>query len=190
MSELAVGSIAGLASNGFVVDVASGSQLTQPGMILQVVSTTKTDTFSASVGARPTISGAVTGLSVSITPTSASSKLLVLTSINSSSTSGNGNIYTHIFRDGSASDFRGDAAGSRQRAATGLHIPTDNSAVNFSSPSFLDDAGSTATTTFDVRLSHSGSGTATVYINRSQIDTDDAVRGRSASSITVMEIAG
>ena len=55
MSELSLGTLSGLAANSYVVDVASGSSLDlsagavlPAGSILQVVSTTKTDTFSSS----------------------------------------------------------------------------------------------------------------------------------------------
>ena len=72
MSELSVGSLSGLAANSYVIDVASGSQLTQPGMVLQVVraiDTTDRTTTSATF--------ADTGLSVTVTPTSASSTLFI-----------------------------------------------------------------------------------------------------------------
>ena len=80
MSELSVGSLSGLAANSYVIDVASGSSLDlsngavlPAGSILQVVQgtdATSTNTTSTSY--------ADTGLSASITPSSATSKVLVL----------------------------------------------------------------------------------------------------------------
>ena len=82
MSELAVGSLSGLAANSYVIDVASGSSLdlsngaTLPaGSVLQVVratdATDRTTTSTSFVDA---------GLSVTITPTSASSVIYVISS--------------------------------------------------------------------------------------------------------------
>ncbi len=62
MSELAVGSLAGLAANSYVIDVASGSQLTQPGMIVDVKSAIFTGTQTASVASGADV--AVTDLSI------------------------------------------------------------------------------------------------------------------------------
>ena len=83
MSELSVGSLSGLAANSYVIDVAAGSSLDlsagavlPAGSIIQVVSTTKTDTFSTT----STSFSDVTGFSVSITPTSTSSKIMVMAS--------------------------------------------------------------------------------------------------------------
>ena len=72
MSELAVGSLAGLAANSYVIDVASGSQLTQPGMVLQVVRVTDaTDITTTST------SYADSGVSITITPNSSTSTIYV-----------------------------------------------------------------------------------------------------------------
>ena len=82
------------------------------GKVLQVVSSTKTDTFSASVsyGAN---SSDITGLTLNITPTSTNSKIFLTSQINVcvSSTSG-----VHIFpyRDNSLlTGAVGDASGSK-----------------------------------------------------------------------------
>jgi hypothetical protein len=79
------------------------------GKILQVVTAQKTDTFSTN----STSFVDVTGLSVSITPSSASSKILILASLSL------GNDGTHcsarIYRD-AVSIAKGDSAGSRIRA--------------------------------------------------------------------------
>ena len=189
MSELSVGALSGLAANSYVIDVASGSQLTQPGMILQVVSTTKTDTFSASVGARPTISGAVTGLSATITPTSASSKILVFGSITGSAGTV-GLVHYHLFRDGSASAYTADPAGNRQVSASGRLFAESDANLAAYSLTFLDTANSTSATTYDFRISHDKTTTSTVYVNRSVNDVDQNNLGRGASSITLMEVAG
>jgi len=76
MSELSVGTLSGLSANNFVIDVASGSKLVQPGAVLQVV---YADT-ATSVTNSTTTTYADTLLTASLTPTSATSKVLILVS--------------------------------------------------------------------------------------------------------------
>jgi len=162
--------------------------VSRSGGILQVVSTTKTDTFSESVGARPTISGAITGLTATITPRSTSSKILVVVSAAIASNSSNDGVYLHLYRDGAVTGFQGDAAGSRQRAAR-LHV--FNYITQVVAPiTYLDSPNTTSSVTYDLRLSHDQSSTATVYCNRGEQDVDDNLNSRAASSITLIEVAG
>jgi hypothetical protein len=166
---------------------AVGGTVPQQGKILQVVSTTKTDTFSASV-ASGAISGDVTGLTVSITPTSATSKLLVFASLTGSS-SDTSDIQFAIYRDSALSTFVGNSAGSRKRMAGASFSELAALSVMSGHFSFLDDASSTSSTTYSVRLGHPGTSTNTVYLNRGKTDTDSSRTIRGASSITVMEVA-
>jgi hypothetical protein len=73
MSNLTVGSLSGLSANNFVIDVASGSKIVQPGAVLQVVRAT--DTTNRTTTSTSFVD--VTGMSVTITPTSTSSKIIV-----------------------------------------------------------------------------------------------------------------
>ena len=84
------------------------------GSVLQVVQTVKTSTFTTS----STSFTDVTGLSVSITPTSASNKILVLCYAVLSNTNTGGNYYSfaRLMRDATPI-FVGDAAGSRLQAS-------------------------------------------------------------------------
>ena len=184
MSELSVGSLSGLAANSYVIDVASGSQLTQPGMILQVVSTTKTDAFSTS----STSPVAITGLTASITPSSASSKILVMTSV-------------HVVIDGSSYDgaplilTRGGtdiavatSAGSRTEATMGSGLGTLNREMHNYSMTHLDSPATTSSTTYGVNT-YSMTGGGSAFVNRSLLDIDSGSYLRTVSSITVMEVA-
>ena len=82
------------------------------GRILQVVQTAKTDTFTSSSSSFTDI----TGLSVSITPSSASSKVMVIVETNTSTTGGN-NAILRLLR-GSTAIAVGDSAGSREKNST------------------------------------------------------------------------
>ena len=77
MSELSIGQLRGLTVNSNTVTVPAGHTLYAPGHVIQVVSITKTDTFSTS----STSFVDITGLSVSVTPKSTSSKILIVVGI-------------------------------------------------------------------------------------------------------------
>jgi hypothetical protein len=151
------------------------------GKVAQVVSTTKTDTFSASTSNTFTD---ITGLSVSITPSSATSKILVMASVIGSATS-NGVANVQLIR-GSTAICIGDAASTRPRATTS----TDSNSLNQAVPAsinFLDSPATTSATTYKLAI-NTGDNSGTAYINRTLIDGDDIYSGRYASTITVMEI--
>jgi hypothetical protein len=172
------------------LDTQLGSKLDLAGgKILQVVQETKTDVFSESVAA-----GGVSGdtISASITPQNATSKVLVLATaaIANSGTSGNVSSFVYLFRNGSASDFRGDAAGSRSRAISGqlTNLTTARLPVNVSF-NYVDAPNSVVSTTYSIRLGHQSGSTQTVYLNRSDADTDSNTAMRGASSIILMEVS-
>jgi hypothetical protein len=198
MSELSVGSLSGLAANSYVIDVASGSTLdlsagaTLPaGSILQVVSTTKTDTFSTS----STSFTAITGLSASITPSSASSKVLIIAQVSlgfpaSVSDSGSRLLLT----GGNTSAYKGDTADSRTRAIMGTRSAGSGATqyqhgntLESETIVFLDSPATTSSVTYGFEIA---SNTAnSVFVNRAGEDGDSSLRTRGASSITVMEVA-
>ena len=150
-----------------------------------VVQTVKTDTFSASLA-----SGAISGAAISatITPTSASSKVLVIASLTIASTTGVAGASLFV---GSAeeSGYIGDAAGSRKRRSVGVQYGGSASANPTASAVYLDSPATTSATVYDFRLYHGSSTTQTVYLNRSQTDTDGNTGVRTVSSITLIEVA-
>ena len=151
------------------------------GTVLQVVSTTKTDTFSSSSFTYVDI----TGLSVSVTPTSATSKIYVVVTINFCSESG-GRLAFQLVR-GSTAIGIGDAAGNRTRG-TSSNGPSGPATMESSSFSFLDSPSTTSATTYKVQLC--GIDTiSTYFVNRTVNDEDITGRPRTVSTITVMEIA-
>jgi hypothetical protein len=185
MSELTVGSISGLSSNGFVIDVASGSKIVQPGAVLQVVQAVKTDPSSFSVA---TGGFSTAAISATITPTATTSKILVV--VHASVDGNTGAIQGTLFRNGSATTYVGDAEGSRRRVSTSTrNVGNDNNSSHLTFD-FLDSPASTSAQTYDVRLGHAQADTRTLYINRSDFNQNGAVDSRQASSITLMEIAG
>jgi hypothetical protein len=151
--------------------------------IAQVVSTAKTDTFSSSTVAFTDI----TGFSVSITPTSATSKILVLASY-SVGISGDILVLTRLMRNSTAISI-GDTAGSRTPTSNVLYAIDGGTFVGGqltgASINFLDSPATTSATTYKIQM-YVNSGTG--YINRNNGDANGANTARTASSITVMEI--
>lgn len=152
------------------------------GKILQVVSTNKSDTFSTAIGTAYTD---ITGLSVSITPTSASSKILVFFNVVGNS---GDRAYVKLLR-GSTDLAIGDAAGSRIRCTfNDFYDSGDSNKVHNASAFYLDSPATTTSTTYKLQA-RCASGGSVFYVNRSRNDSDDAGSGRGHSSITVMEVA-
>jgi len=147
--------------------------------IAQVVSTSLTSTFSTA----STSFTDITGLSVSITPTLNTSKIMVWVNLQSS-VSADISVMFQLVRTSTAIDI-GDTAGSRTRAS--FAMLQDNTVLqqgNFGL-NFLDSPATTSATTYKMQM-FTNSGTA--YINRTGLDNDAATRPRTASNITVMEV--
>ena len=163
--------------------LASGLAL---GKIGQVVQTVKTDTFSTSSSSFT----AITGLSVAITPSATSSKILIRTVI---SYGGDQNLYgfAKILR-GSTDILVGDAGASSQIRATFPMMNTDGDGpgeiykAHVASSEFLDSPSSTSELTYSVHVSTYVS--KNIFINRESNDANAGYNGRYTSSITAMEV--
>jgi hypothetical protein len=155
------------------------------GSVLQVVSTTKTDTFSTTSSSFVDI----TGLSATITPRSTSSTILVNFSVNRGASAAALSGF-QLLR-GATAICIGDAASLRTRATTGAYpgsADTGNAIIT-SSMIFLDSPATTSATTYKLQVK-SDVGGQTICINRTGTDADNTVSVRCASTITVMEIQG
>ena len=147
--------------------------------VAQVLSTAKTDTFTSA----STSFADVTGLSVSITPTLNTSKVLVLAQVSGSEAFGTSAGFARLVRASTAIDI-GDTAGSRISASLNLSPSNGTAAVTYPII-FLDSPATTSATTYLIQVKTNA---GTIYINRSQSDTDNTSNPRLASTITVMEI--
>ena len=150
--------------------------------VAQVLSTTKTDTFSASITAGS--NAAVTGLSQAITPSSATSKVLVTLTMNGYGAN-SGQFAGFIARSTTPIGV-GDSAGSRVRVGSAAFADPDHEG-NITM-TFLDSPATTSAVTYNAYIANVQPTTRTVYVNRNETDTDAQDRTRAASTITVMEI--
>jgi hypothetical protein len=157
--------------------------LGQPyGTVLQVVSVTKTDTFTMS----GTTFTTVTGLSATITPRFANSTILVTASVNVSQDMDVNNGFVQLVR-GTTPIGVGDTAGSRRRAGFPVNARNDSYPI-IGNLMVVDSPASTSAQTYSVQVSgHQGGGT--MFVNRSDSDPDNGFSGRYSSTITLMEIA-
>jgi hypothetical protein len=154
--------------------------------VLQVLQTTKLDTFSTT----STTYADVTGLSVTITPNSSTSKILIFAQVAATVSYIAGASCSIQLAGGNSGTYVGAAASNRVRSAlTGS--PTASSygvtSLPYQTIVYLDSPATTSATTYKVQVRTGSAGT--LYVNRSVDDTDSSQFGRSASSITVMEIA-
>ena len=171
--------------------VAGKPILNSTGSILQVVQTVKTDTFSTSGFSWAD----VTGLSVSITPSSSSSKILVMLDTKVGSDNDYG-VNLRLVR-GSTPIYLGDLNGTRLQVSSWASTYSNASSTrgyNMTSVAlnYLDSPATTTATIYKIQLSsYTGSGPA--YINRThqwQQGGASGYDGCPPSSITVMEISG
>lgn len=145
--------------------ISGASALTRStGAVLQVVNTIFSTQDTETTG---TVTA--TGLSRSITPLFANSKLLVQVDVNGVySTVTNGAVHLYLYRDGSVEN----------QFAQSHAYNTGGQSITASAFSKLVDAGSTSATTFQLYFAMAGSGTAYINVNS------------ASSSMTVIEIAG
>jgi hypothetical protein len=164
--------------------------ITAPGMVLQVQQAIKTDTFTQTTTGNTYYP--VPGLSVNITPKSATSKILVTCVVNLGSSTYQGRGI--VFRDSTPLGL-GDANGLRTGVSfgfnaydTGTGATGDQYHVIPCTFTFLDSPASISPLTYSVSVS--GYNTTGISVNRSWAWQNSAEYDPAFSStITVMEIA-
>ena len=163
------------------------------GGIIQVKQVIKKDQFTTAqaVGSGYTD---LTGLSVDITPTSTSNRILIFASVHvavSSNYGGQGLRFAKTVGGVTSNDFAiGNADGNRARhtmKALGSGSNSREYAIT-QSMMHLDTPASTAAHTYKVQHGDSDN-TNTIYINLSAVDSNNAVYSKLVSNITVFEIA-
>jgi hypothetical protein len=149
----------------------------------QVLQAQKTDVFTSASATWIDI----TDLSIAITPSASTSKLLVSFTVQGLGTHGSANLAMRLIRDSTAIAI-GDAVGSRIQATHGEYIP-DAGSYGMHAMSWLDEPTIPATpVAITYKLQGLAASTHTFYINRSQTDLDSTDYNRNVSTITVMEV--
>jgi len=161
-------------------DTADGTILTttnpKTGNIIQIVQTTKSDTFSTT----STSFTDITGMSVSITPSSTSNKILISADINYGG--GNFNFYCNLLRGSTI--LNAPSSGNNPCTISLCGITNTTYQILNSSIFFLDSPSTTSSTTYKLQIDCQGD---EFFLNRSKRDgSSDSV---CSSTISAMEVA-
>ena len=180
-SELYVETLKGLTSgaNANTVTVGSGQTLYAPGHVIQVVQTYKTDAFSMTTATTETD---ITGLSVTITPSSASSKVLVTCTVHWSADASQNSVI--LLKRGSTTIGSGTSGSVKNGFSMANQGVTDNRLVMPSNIMYLDSPSTTSATTYKIAAWTDNS--VLLGVNRRATNTEYGM----SSHITAMEIAG
>jgi hypothetical protein len=149
--------------------------------VLQVVSTTKTDRFTTTSGSAVDI----TGFSVTITPISTTSKILVTSSFHISEGSGGAYPRTQLLR-GTTVLGLGAASGSATSITAGANTTASDVCVHNVAYTYLDSPSTTSATTYKWQM-YTFSGRTGTF--NGAATTSDSNKFNTSSTITVMEIA-
>lgn len=154
-------------------------------IVKQIQTVTKTDTFTTT----STSWVDLTGFSVNITPTNSANKIMILCDLKMTATSASNGSSFRLVRNGTAINV-GDAAGSRTQATGGWEdTPTSGQYMIYSENAmFLDSPATTSAVTYKVQVILNDN-IGTLVVNRTGPDTDSASYVRTASNLTVMEMA-
>jgi hypothetical protein len=124
----------------------AGTKLSGAGKVLQVISTVKVDTFTTA----STSLVDITGLSVSITPSSASNKVLVIVQFHTGNDSGGDSCYFSLLRGATA--IGGGTAASLRPSGFTMALSSNTSEAMIAGGHFLDSPSTTSATTYKIQM--------------------------------------
>jgi len=167
--------------------IADALDLANLGIGTNVVQTLKTDIFAANSATYTP----VTGLSVTITPSSDTSKILIIGSIQFSADSQR-SVHVRI-AGGNSSAYIGDAGGSRVQSVISARDVSSayelNEAMLNVTMLYLDSPATTSSVTYDVEIRRDSAASGNVTVNRSGATTDNDRYGRGASTLLAIEVS-
>ena len=161
------------------------------GKILQVLQATKTDNQSFTSSGSGDDRYDITGLSVSITPSSSSNKILITYNVNVGGPNGGYRAFLHLMRE-STDIYRGDDASSRTRCSNFIYTRNDSVghvASYQNTGTFLDTPGDTNSHTYKIQITTHNSGGNVYYVNTAGSNPSSTSGMNPISQITVMEVA-
>jgi len=180
------GTISGLTAGGLPNSVITRPNMGYAGAVLQVVQTVKTDTFSRTSSSSDF--GDITGLSVSITPTSTANKILIFASVNCSNGTAGNRLGIRLAVNGSAiTAITGDASSTRTRATSATLAGVSGNDLSHLTIKYLHSPSSTSAQSYSIQGSAEGSNV--FWCNRSGTNADSNSVYVGASSIIAMEVA-
>ena len=167
------------------VPTAADLGLNVSGSVLQFKNLQYTDTFTQNIHV-----GAINNLELSITPTSATSKIYIQAHVFFEAQRLDNEMIWYLMRD--STNLRAPAGGSRK---LGIAMPTtgyvdndQNSTPSVVNMSYYDSPATTSQVTYKIAVWADAA--TNFYINRTVTNTDSYGYERGICSITLMEIAG
>tara|TARA_B100000131_G_scaffold319840_1_gene366544 strand:+ start:37 stop:669 length:633 start_codon:yes stop_codon:yes gene_type:complete len=198
ITGLSVGGLgSGVVNTATIASNAITSALQPAGSVIQANSAVLTTVLDAYLSSMTTWRiGGTTGSSfgVTITPTSASNKILFWGQISVSVTGPQYNIGCHVMKytgSGSSEIIDGSqavAAGSRKRCHSITEMNHSDNSMQTVPFSYLDTAGQTSQLIYTVGIHNPSSTTRTTKINATITDADNTYTPRAASVLNVLEI--
>jgi hypothetical protein len=174
-------------NNNSLASGVPGTSKLPAGSVLQVQSAIVTDQIVFNVGSsNQTVHYSISGFSVSITPTSSTSRFLLIAQVTTGQYTNAYNAYYTFYRGetkigaGSQQNSASDTSGASFRSF-------DNDAYDTLGMSFLDSPNTSSSITYSVRVRNSGGSSYPAYLNRAYV-TQPWHSGCS-STLTVLEIA-
>jgi hypothetical protein len=154
------------------------------GKVGQVFSTTKSDTATVSSSTFADVSG----LSLTITPSATTSKVLITCNITLNHASQNNTAVFRFMRDSTPVGI-GDASGSRLQASAATATVGGGDHPQTITAHFLDTPSTTSAVTYKIQIAGESGGSVTVNMrNQNQASNADPRYSRYASTITGMEV--
>jgi hypothetical protein len=172
-----------IGASGDTINIPSGATITNSGtatgfgkvlQVVQTVLTTVTSTTSTSLVD-------ISGLSLSITPSSASNKVFILVDMALSESTANNLVAWNLVRNSTNLAVGTSSATFQQTGVAINDVTTGGNALLKQSTQYLDSPSTTSATTYKIQWKTSG---GTIYINRRATDTYMSV----SSMITAFEI--
>jgi hypothetical protein len=172
-----------IGASGDTITIPSGATITNSGtatgfgkvlQVVQTVLTTVTSTTSTSLVD-------ISGLSLSITPSSASNKVFILVDMALSESTANNLVAWNLVRNSTNLAVGTSSATFQQTGVAINDVTTGGNALLKQSTQYLDSPSTTSATTYKIQWKTSG---GTIYINRRATDTYMSV----SSMITAFEI--
>ena len=182
-----------------ITDTAGTGSPIIPGAVLQTVVQQETGIASFALNGPTDVlfvasnaSDSTSHLSLSITPKSVNSKILLSTTIfHEINGSTNYNTLWGFYRDSTklGAPFVGDRRGGIAMTVTNYDLPDNASTPDMASYQYYDSPNTTSAITYAVSVNHVSSSNA-IVINRTANDTDNASHERGISILIAQEIGG
>lgn len=158
------------------------------GSVLQVVSVNDTTQYVFNSGSSSqTTYYNISGMVASITPSSSSSKILLMANITAGQASNTYNAFFRAQRNGTTIGV--GVAGAYPGTSTTAMRTSDGGEIGTSLILYLDSPGTTSAVSYQIQICNSGGSASPSYVNRPQ-NASTGWEQTGASSIILMEIAG